>query len=345
MIRPFSLRDLALVRRLGEHGICLDAESALTRSHHPLRGALFGLIGNNDAPTFVWRSEDGRATGFIQLQVVFELSARLVFIALEIEENGDGEVNAYDEDVWLPLLDEVVGAIGRRGLHSLVAEVDELGNELSLLRRAGFAIYTRQDIWMLAQRPAAAATTQLQRHQAADEWDVEWLYANTVPPLIQLVEPSPPQDGELWLLRENGELSAFVHLARGTGATWLQIFIHPNAYAQADDIVAAAAQILEDAEDYPLYCCVRRYQSWLQSALERSGFQRFKSQAVMVKHMSMPVAKKAGALDRLLHAQGVRPTTLLQRYHPEPPPPDGWQTGFGSDAYRVRKLIDRDAEP
>lgn len=340
MIRPFSLRDFALVRRLSEHGFCLHAESALTRSHHPLRGALFGLIGNSEAPTFVWRSDDGDAHGFIQLQIAFELSARVVFIAIDPQTQGDGHPDLYCEDVWLPLLDEVVAAIGQRGLHSLVAEVDELGPELVILRRAGFAIYTRQDIWMLPGRPAVDAETQLVARQSADDWDLDWLYANTVPPLIQLVEPSPPENGALWLLRENGEVSAFAHVARGEDATWLQIYIHPNAYAQADEIVAAAVKICND-EDYPLYCCVRRYQSWLQSALERSGFQRFKSQAVMVKHMSMPVVKKAGALERLLNAQGVRPTTLLQRYYPpQEEEYDGLPTAVRMDRRRVRKLIE-----
>lgn len=340
MIRPFSLRDLGLVRRLSEQGICLDAESALTRSHHPLRGALLGLIGKSDKPTYVWRSEDGEATGFIQLQVVFDLSARLVFVALEPQTDGDGSVDAFDLDVWLPLLDEVVSAIGQRGLHSLVAEVDESGDELVVLRRAGFAIYTRQDIWILSSRPDMASTAQLHPHQAVDDWDVEWLYANTVPPLIQLVEPSPPDHGELWLLRENGELSAVVHAACDAGPTWLQIFIHPNASAQADDIVAAAVQICERDENFPLYCCVRRYQSWLQNALERNGFQHFKSQAVMVKHMTMPVAKKAGALERLLNTQTVRPTTLVQRFYPQSDSQNRWRSGEGNGQLRVRKLIE-----
>ncbi len=352
MIRPFSLRDLALVRRLGEHGICLDAESALTRSHHPLRGALFGLIGNNDSPTYVWRSEEGGATGFVQLQVAYDLNARLVFLALSPAENGDGHVDFYNQDVWLPLLDEVVAAVGQRGLHSLVAEADESGAELAILRRAGFAIYTRQDIWILGRRPVTASATHLQPRQVTDEWDVELLYANTVPPLIQLVEPSPPEQGELWLLREDGELTAFVHATRGPEATWLQIFIHPNAYAQADDIVSAAVQICDKDDDYPVYCCVRRYQSWLQSSLQRSGFQLFRSQAVMVKHMSIPIAKKSGALERLLVAQGVRPTTLLQRFNPGADPEERWSPHARVRTYRhsferpysppfgVRKTID-----
>jgi hypothetical protein len=39
---------------------------------------------------------------------------------------------------------------GQRGIHSLVAEVDEVSDELPVLRRAGFVVYTRQDVWVLA---------------------------------------------------------------------------------------------------------------------------------------------------------------------------------------------------
>lgn len=317
MIRPFSLRDLALVRRLRKHSTCLDTESALTGHEHLLRGALFGLIGGN-RPTLVWRAEQRAAAGFAQLHVVNDLSARIVHIAVTSQENGSIGPQAIDEDNWLALLDDVTVAIGRRGIHSLTAEVDESGPELIVLRRAGFAVYTRQDVWVMHERPVIASSAYLQERRPADDWDIEWLYANTVPPLIQLVEPSPPKKGDLWVLREEGELTAFSHISRGARATWLQIFVHPNAYAQAEDIVNAAVQLCPENPEHPVYCCVRRYQSWLQSALECSGFTRHDSQAVMVKHISKPVAKKVGALERLLSNHGVRPTTLLQRYETSP---------------------------
>lgn len=315
MIRTFRLRDLALVRRLSEQGLRLDAESALTRSYHPLRGALFSMVGGSNRPTFVWRADKGDAEGFVQLRVADEMNARLVCLAVDpaFSENGGGS-QQLEESVWLALLDDVARAIGRRGVHSLVAEVDENGPELVILRQSGFAVFTRQDIWLLENvGQVRSSAAHLQRQRSIDDWDIEWLYANTVPPLIQLVEPSPPENGDIWVLREEGELSAYAHIARGSAATWLQIFIHPNAHAKAEDIVNAAVGICADGEPQPVYCCVRRYQSWIQRALEGSGFTLYRSQAVMVRHMSKPVAKKVGALDRLLNTQGVRPTTLLQR--------------------------------
>jgi hypothetical protein len=67
-------------------------------------------------------------------------------------------------------------------------------------------------------------------------------------------------------------------------ATWLRFFIHPDAEAEADEIVAAALDVSFAGEPEVVYCCVRRYESWLPSALERSGFTVCGSQAVMVRH-------------------------------------------------------------
>lgn len=319
MIRSFSLRDLPLVRRLSNRRVCLDAESALTGSSSPLKGALLNIISSSQAPTFVWRAEEGDASGFAQVEITNDLNARLSCLAIDVPPSVNGNANELYEDGWLSLLDDVVAALGQRGIHSVVAEVDESGLELAILRKAGFAIYTRQDIWRLHEWTTNEARAHLCPYGPGDEWDVEWLYANTVPPLIQLVEPSPPQHGDLWVLREDGELTAFVNVAEGVGAVWQQIFIHPSAYAQAQEIVDAAVEAAHDGNEKVIYCCVRRYQSWLKGALEKSGFELCHSQAVMVKHISAPVTKKAGALDRLLSAQGVRPTTLLQRYDSQEP--------------------------
>jgi hypothetical protein len=319
MIRPFSLRDVALLRRLRGQGTLLQAEAALTQSCQPLRGALFSMVGG-DATTYVWRAEDGNAAGFAQLRLSDD-QARAHLVCLGVtpveheDSNGSDAGTPLNEDAWLSILDNVVTALGQRGVHSVVAEVDESGPELPLLRRAGFAVYTRQDIWALVEERDQKVPLILEPRQTSDEWDVEWLYANTVPPLIQLVEPSPPEGGNTRVLREEGELTAFIHIHTGPAASWLQIFIHPNAYAQANEIVAAAVSACAPHPAFPVYCCVRRYQSWLKVALEQSGFRPCQSQAVMVKHIASPIRNKISALDKLLYAQGARPTTLLQRYH------------------------------
>ncbi len=297
MVRPFDLRDMTLIRRLGERGVSLHTASALAENFHPLRGALRSMLVGGEFPTFVWKPENGDRAGFIQLRIVNGAAqAHVLYVSPRCGDSeahepadigGDGLRN-QDCAIWLALLDEAVAGVGARGIQHVIAEVDERSDELVVLRRAGFAVYTRQDIWAVRAaeyRPLGVAARPITRRAPADEWDIQLLYANTVPRLVQLVEPLPATgDGEGWVVRHGDDLAAFVSLRRGAVATWLRFFIHPDAEAEADEIVAAALEVAFADEPELVYCCVRRYESWLPGALERAGFGVTGSQAVMVRH-------------------------------------------------------------
>ena len=331
MIRPFTLRDFALVRRLSEQGVPLHSESALIDNLHPLRGALLSMVVGGNFPTFVWKSEDRSGTGFIQLLLEEDRHhAHILYLspAVELSENAvDG--TAYgtkpdkNRDAWLSLLDQAVTEVGQHGVQSLVAEVDETGPELPVLRHAGFAVYTRQDIWVSdvahdnsveAKEPSLRLRPYLKR----DDWDIQLLYANTVPRLVQLVEPVPPaMTGDAWVLRdERNELSAFVHVHEGSMATWLRFFIHPNAEADAGEIVKAAFQTEKMRGKRSVYCCVRRYEGWLPAALEMAGFRIWGSQAVLVKHTVHHTKSAAPKMAVNLENTGMPATTPYIRRYP-----------------------------
>jgi hypothetical protein len=325
MIRPFTLRDLALVHRLSEHAVSLHTESALTHNPHPVRDALFSMIGG-DYPTFVWKSDDRDAAGFIQLHVPEESARAHIFFlgttlgALSegtIASNGNQSVIGANANAWLGLLDQAVVEIGLRGIHSLVAEVSETGHELPILRRAGFAVYTRQDIWVLEHVNADSRRLQaLNLRQPADDWDIQILYANTVPRLVQLVEPLPPlHSGEGWVLREDGELMAFIHLYRGGLGSWLRLFIHPHAELRVDEIVMEALHRVKPVVAQPVFCCVRRYQSWLQGSLNRVGFSLWGSQAVMVKHTVKHQQRPLTDVTAVIEAPGIPASAPLVRQY------------------------------
>ena len=284
MIRPFNLRDLALVHRLSEQGILLHAEAALTSSPHPLRSALVNMLVGGQYGTYVWKSKDRESAAFVQIRCEPDCpSAQIVFMGtdrIESERNG----REIDEDIWLSVLDDLVEEVGRRGTHNLVAEVNETGPELPILRHSNFAVYTNSNgqVEMLTPR------------QSVDDWDIQLLYANNVPRLIQLVEPNLPlESGQSWILREDGELAALIHFHEGRVASWLRLLIHPNANTQPEEIISASLALKPPREEHPIYCCVRRYQSWLQTGLEQAGFQHWGSQAVMVRHISQPLVAQA----------------------------------------------------
>ena len=318
MVRPFDLRDLALIRRMGERGVSLHTVSALVENFHPLRSAIVSMLIGGEFPTFVWKPDNGESAGFIQLRVpAGATQAHVLYISprcqppedlaapMNVTAIDDAVLRGPDCAVWLALLDEAAAGVGPRGIHHIIAEVDEHSTELQVLRRSGFAIYTRQDIWAVRAanyKPQTLSNRRLTRRSPTDEWDIQLLYANTVPRLVQVVEPLPINgDGEGWVLREDGELAAFINVRRGAIATWLRFFIHPEAESEAADIVAAALEIIFANEPELVYCCVRRYESWLPSALARSGFNLIGSQAVMVRHivhhLPRSVPEAAVALD------------------------------------------------
>jgi hypothetical protein len=103
-----------------------------------------------------------------------------------------------------------------------------------------------------------------------------------------------------------------VNLHDGRAATWMRLFVHPNAQARAEEIVEAATILARPQPDHPVYCCVRRYQSWLQSALAQSGYALCQSQAVMVRHVTKSIERKATEMGALLQTQPIRPTTMLE---------------------------------
>ncbi len=307
MIRPFHLRDIALVHRLGEQGVILQTQAALTRISHPTRQAMIHMFGRGRFNTFVWKSENREAVGFAQLSMDSgNTSAHLTCIGAQGGGESAPDNIEVDEDIWLSLLDDLAREAGRRGVHNLVAEADEEGPELSLLRRAGYAVYTRQDIWICDQTPDADSDKLLQSRQPIDDWDISVLYSNIVPGLIQSVEPTPTVfAGENWVLRENGELSAFVHILSGSVANWMRLLIHPNAHTKPRIIIRGALGLKSPTPEHPIYCCVRRYQSWLQVPLEEAGFRYWGSQAVLVKHMALRAEKHAPVRHAVLETQAV----------------------------------------
>lgn len=275
------------------------------------------MVARHDCPTLIWKSEKRDRAGFIQLLLEEDRQhAHILYLSPTAQASdgaaldGNGPTNGQDNTtVWLSLLDQAVAEVGQYGIHSLVAEVDETGPELPLLRQAGFAVYARQDIWVLGDDTVGHAdqdtTLRLRPRLDRDDWDIQLLYANTVPRLVQLVEPLPPAaSGQCWVQRdEKGELTAFVQIHEGSVATWLRFFIHPSAEHEAQELLKAALAVKAAQPALPVYCCVRRYEGWLPSALESAGFRMWASQAVMVKHTvqhaGRPQPRAAAALENV----------------------------------------------
>lgn len=320
MIRPFNLRDMPLIHRLGERGTILQTQAALTSIPHPVRRALAHLLVGGRYITYVWKSDHGNAAAFAQLfWREGDASAYLIGLGVTPPRNESDPVDASQQDNWLKLFDELIKEAGKLGVHNLVAEANEDGPELDILRKSGFVVYTRQDIWIADRTIEDERSVTLQTSRSIDEWDINILYSNSIPGLLHSIEPQPPLSfGQNWILREkNGELAAYVHMNTGTIASWMQLFIHPNAETKPREIVKAALDIILPTPELPIYCCVRRYQSWLLAALEKAGFHPWGSQAVLVKQIVQPVKHRTPALQDVLQTQTVSGSSpVIQGFSP-----------------------------
>lgn len=274
------------------------------------------MVSSSDSHTYIWKSADNDAVGFVQIELN-DAGTHAHLLYLGSTENGAAEESPINETLWLAMLDQLLVEAGKLGIQSVIAEAPENGPELPILRHAGFAVYTRQDIWM--HRGEAAiheSATQVADVTPEDEWDIELLYAHTVPNMIQLVEPHPPTEGpNKWLLREDTELVAYAHQQKGNEATWLRLLVHPNASTPINDLVAAMLQRKPPTTNRPIFCRLRREQQWLESALQANGFEYWGSQAVMVKHTVHHVKKPVRSIESYLKEERAtaRSTPIMHK--------------------------------
>jgi hypothetical protein len=212
-------------------------------------------------------------------------------------------------------LDHLVQLSGERGAFRLLADVDEHTYAYEALRNCGFAIFSRQRIWQLTAKvprlPADKAQSRMWKVATSkDAMPIRSLYNNTVPGLVQQVEPFQTQRPKGVVYYQDDELMAFVDLKYGRRGVWVQPFVHPDAQNISECFFELLHRISKQ-RSRPVYICVRSYQSWLEAAVENLGAEAGPRQAVMVRHLALPQkAIRAFALPALEGGQPEITTTI-----------------------------------
>jgi hypothetical protein len=302
--RTLDWRDLPLLHRLRDHGMCFDAQQAFTRGAHPLQTALLDAItpGRGDCTLVAPHPTKRGLTAIGQVSHRSQTAiARLTFV---------GPTAAIDQVNGLRLLEGLAATVGRRGAHHLIAEVDEDSSAFECLRRAGFAVYARQRIWRLeasAPPPDSPPPPDWRQQTSKDSLAINRLYLSVVPGLVQQVELVPASEPAGLVYWEGDDLYAYLDLARGPLALWAQPYLHPGVQDH-DRLLGAAFALLLARDPLPLYVCVRSYQGWMNAALERMGLARCTDQAVMVKRLAATVRRPVESLLPSLEATRPEPT-------------------------------------
>lgn len=308
MIRDLDWRDLRLLHRVRDRGLCPDSQLAFTRGAHAMQNVLLDpFIRGKSVITLVSRSGDFEAVG----QCIYQSdapNARLSFF---------GPAEALDHDAGLLLLESLAAAVGEHGAPNLVAEVDERSEAFERLRSAGFAIYARQRIWRLdgpsdhPKKQAEPSGEGVWRVESSrDTHAAHGLYHNIVPGLVQQVEPPPTRPGHNLVYLREGEMLGYLDIERGPLGAWIQPYFHPAV----EGFQGLLGNYLRDVpRDRPVHVCVRSYQSWMSGPLERLGLQPCVDQAVMVKRLAIGVRRPAATSLPAVEGTYPEPTAPIAR--------------------------------
>lgn len=307
-IRHAKLTDLPLLHRLADSGLTLDTELACTRGGTALAALAVPLLRQCGIYTLVGRAQRLPVLGQYRLKADDHL-AQLLAIAPPTTESDRADT------AWLHILDAVTADAGRRGAHILTAEVDEGSPIFCTLRQAGFAVYARQELYRAISAAVLHAVAPLRGTLAeetdADAMDVQLLYANIVPRLVQPISvPSPDSTGIVY--RCDGRIQGYLAVSSGRAGIYVVPFFHPDV--PGSEAAAALASVIalaggSSASRLPVTVCVRRYQDWLEEPLAALGLTVAAGQAVMVRHIAAAVRQP----------QFARVTAQLGVVHALPP--------------------------
>jgi hypothetical protein len=309
-VRPLDVRDLRLLHRVRRDGLCLHAMVAYTRGLHALQTALLDVLTPGRATHTLVARPRAKGEAPIVGQITHDLGApvaRLGFL---------GPAPCIDSSSGLRLLDALTQEAGIRGARNLIAEIDEDHPAFECLRRAGFGIYARQQVWAwegTPPPPQPAYDDLWEPETPADADSIQWLAANLVPGLVLQVE-EPPGRGRRGLLHwDEGELRAYLDIERGPRGVWMQPYIHP-AVENIDHLLAAFLRRSSEP-DRPTYVCLRSYQGWMSGALDRLGFTRVAEQAVLVRRLAATARQAFPAAIPAINGGHVEPTTPFVGVH------------------------------
>lgn len=278
MIRPFDWRDLPILHKYRNQGLCLNSSLGLTRGTAISPIVLLSyLTPTTGFSTWICLESEQPILGQISYTAESAVG-RVSFLAPQ---------RALKDARTVILLEHLAKQAGQNGALHLLAEIDELSPAYEVLRRAGFGIYARQRIWkILEETKQTIQTPDWQPAKEKDSIAVQTLVHNVVPGLVGQIESWPTKNIHGLVCYKGDDLIGYVDLKYGYHGIWAQPFIHPDI-EEIDDRLHQLIASIPDRRSRPVYLCVRSYQSWLEPPLGMMDSQSSPMQAVMVKRLAV----------------------------------------------------------
>ena len=301
-----KLLDLPLMLRLQQNAVVLHSELGLTEDARVQSSALLSSIGfPRGLHTLVAQPEGKDVVGQFRYRPG-DTNAHIVYLAPTLDETED-------DSIWLRMLDAMAEQAGRNGAQTLVGEVEVSHRLFETMRRAGYAVYSRQVIWRhgpITGAPAPAGAT-VSAETEDDQIGIAALLGSTIPRILQTVM-GPSTDATGLVYRKDGRIEAYLAYSEGRHGVYLMPYLHPEVLDEAPDIVAAGLRQIDRCRRLPIYVCVRGYQGWLENAMRDLGFAPSLEQAVMVKHLTAGVRQASFESVKLATSGGQKPAATLR---------------------------------
>ena len=301
-----KLLDLPLMLRLKQNAIVLNSESGLIEDARGQNSALLSsIVFPRGLHTLLARIDEKDVVGQFRHRQG-DANAHLVYLAPTLNDEDD-------DTRWLHMLDAMAEQAGRNGAHTLVGEIEISHRLFETMRRAGYAVYSRQVIWQRGPLPPefASPVVTISAETDGDEIGISALLGCTIPRIMQSVMgPSAEMSGLVY--RKERQVEAYIAFSEGKHGVYVLPFLHPEVLSEAADIVAAALMRIDRCLKLPVYLCVRGYQGWLENAMRDLGFEPWLEQAVMVKHLTAGIRQTSFARVQVNASGGQKPAATLQ---------------------------------
>lgn len=282
MVSVFTITKYVQFRQATRRAVFLNSQVLHTRGTRSLSlGALFSPLSPlTGIYTYICERSGQSSSLFAQVyHPEGSGAAYCLFLA---------PARAINASAVAQLLDDIIADLGNQGVHHLVAEVDEQHQVVSLLRKNGFSIYTRQRVWRVTQDPAPRARASWRPMEERDHLAADLLHKAVVPGQVLQMELQPRRGREGFAYYRQGEMLAFAEVEPGSRGLWVQPFVHPDALP-FEQPLAELLSHLGPTPRKPVYVVLRAYQDWLQSALQDLGGRPGPRQVVMVRRTSLPL--------------------------------------------------------
>jgi len=217
------------------------------------------------------------------------------------------------EDV-VALLEQLAYEAGSWGALNILAEMDEDSPLIEALRRAGFVVYGRQQVWRINRLPdhILPKSASWQSALSVDENAIRNLYQSLTPPLVQSAEACPESQEQCLVYRPGqDDLLAYAQVWLGPHGIYSLPLFHPGVTSFID-LLAGLVNRLAPQPGHPLSLAIRSYQAVLENEMEMLQAEVGPRQVLMVKYLATQQRSPAYNLARpVLENRRTEPSTPI----------------------------------